>query len=142
MIEKRHGLCGCWKLTALAMEFQVSKRRETPFGADPNGYLILTPEGRMMTLITAKGRQFGQTDALLAGLFRSMMSYTGKYRVEGERFITCVDASWNEAWNGTEQERFFKIEGDRLDIVSGWAPHLGLPEKPLARGIISWSREA
>lgn len=141
MVENRLGLCGSWRLVSFEMEFQVSKQREYPYGIDPAGYLVLTPEGRMMALITAKDRQLGQSDAQLAALFRTMMSYTGRYRVEDDRFITKVDVSWNQAWTGSEQERNFRIEGDRLEIVSGWIPHLGLPDKPLMRGILTWKRE-
>jgi hypothetical protein len=47
-----------------------------------------------------------------------MLAYTGRYRVEGHDFITTVEVSWNEEWNGTEQRRHFRIEGNRLFIES------------------------
>ena len=30
-----------------------------------------------------------------------MMAYTGRYRIDEDRFITKIDSSWNEAWNGS-----------------------------------------
>ena len=69
-----------------------------------------------------------------------MVAYTGKYRVEGEEFITTVDASWNEWWNGTEQRRRFKIDGDRLIIESTPAASILLPGKVDFRKIV-WERE-
>jgi hypothetical protein len=51
-----------------------------------------------------------------------MISYSGIYRVENDRFITKVDTSWNEAWVGTEQERFVKLEGDTMTLTSAWQP--------------------
>lgn len=110
-------------------------------GANPSGYLILAPDGRMMALITAKDRAPGGSDTEQAALFRTMVSYTGRYRIDGARFVTKVDLSWNETWTGTEQERFFKIEGNRLDIISAWQPSPYLPGAPMARAILRWERE-
>jgi len=133
-------LLGSWKLVSFELELRNSKERQRPFGANPNGYLILGSDGRMMTLITAKARTPGQTDSEVVALFRTMMSYTGRYRIEGERFITKVDASWNEAWTGSEQARFFKIDGDRLAIISDWAPSATLPDARMVRAILAWER--
>jgi hypothetical protein len=70
-----------------------------------------------------------------------MFAYSGTYRVEADRFITKVDVSWNESWTGTEQVRFFEVDGDRLDIISAWAPSAVIPEKPMVRGILTFERE-
>lgn len=93
-----------------------------------------------MTLITGEGRKPGSTPEERAALFSSMLSYTGIYRLEGDQFITKVDHSWNEAWNGTDQVRFYKLAGDKLDIVSAWTVATTLPERPTVRGILSWER--
>ena len=69
-----------------------------------------------------------------------MLAYTGKYRIEGNDFITVVDASWNEAWNETEQRRHFRMEGDRLFIESAPAPSLLFQGKVDFRRIV-WERE-
>jgi hypothetical protein len=37
-----------------------------------------------------------------------MTAYTGRFRVEGNRLITSVDAAWVPAREGTEQPRFFE----------------------------------
>jgi hypothetical protein len=55
-----------------------------------------------MALTTAEARAPGETEPEHAALHKSMLAYTGKYRLEGEEFITTVDASWNESWNGTD----------------------------------------
>ena len=139
--DDRAKLAGIWKLTAFDMEFQQSAERRAAFGGKrSSGYLIFTPEGRMMVLITAEGRKSGAATEDRAALFSSMISYTGLYRVEGDKFITRVDHSWNEAWNGTDQVRFYKLSGDNLDIVSAWAPAATIPERPVVRGVLSWER--
>jgi hypothetical protein len=60
-------------------------------------------------------------------LLRSMTAYTGRFRVEGDKFITTVDGAWNEVFKSREQVRFFKLEGDTMTIrvperASGLAP--------------------
>jgi hypothetical protein len=82
-----------------------------------------------MALTTADNRSAGEGDVEWAALYRSMLAYTGRYRVEGDEFITTVEASWNETWNGTEQRRRFLIEGDRLIVESALAPSICFPGK-------------
>ena len=59
----------------------------------------------MASQITAATRKAGTSDAERAELHKTMIAYSGKYRVEDKAFITTVDMSWNEAWNGTEQRQ-------------------------------------
>jgi hypothetical protein len=54
----------------------------------------------------------------VAALHKSMLAYSGKYRVEGNDFVTTVEVSWNEEWNGSEQRRHFRIDGEKLFITS------------------------
>ena len=42
--------------------------------------------------------------------------------MDDERAVHRIDASWNEAWTGTDQVRFYKLDGDRLTISSAPAP--------------------
>ena len=51
-----------------------------------------------------------------------------------------MDVSWNPAWNGTDQVRFYKLDGDRLQVTSAWAPSVKLPEAPITRGVLMWER--
>ena len=121
-------LIGTWKLVA----FENRVDNEPPIfqlGARPTGYLIFTREGRVMTVLTGEGRKAGTGDAERVALHKSMFAYTGKYRVEGKNLITAVDVSWNEAWNGTEIRRDFRIEGDKLFVESAPAPSFNFPGK-------------
>ncbi len=69
-----------------------------------------------------------------------MMAYTGAYRVEGDKFITKVDASWNPAWTGMDLVRFFNFEGDRLHILTAWPANTLFPGSPMTRGFVIWER--
>jgi hypothetical protein len=93
-----------------------------------------------MVLTTAEARKGGMGEAERAALQKSMLAYTGKYRIEGNDLIVVVDVSWNEEWNGTEQRRHFRLEGDQLSIESAPAPSILFPGKNEVRRIV-WKRE-
>jgi hypothetical protein len=131
---------GIWKIVSWESEFQATGEREPVMGKNPTGYIIFTPEGRMMTVITGEGRKQPKTDQDRADLLKSMFAYTGKYRLEGDKWITKVDVAWNPAWVGTEQVRFFKVDGDRLQVMSVWVQSTTRPEKGVGRAIITWER--
>jgi hypothetical protein len=132
-------LVGTWKLVS----WQVIPENGPPqnvFGAHPKGFLILTHEGRIMVMTTAENRRPGMGDAERAALHKSMLAYSGRYRVEGSDFITTVEISWNEEWNGTEQRRHFRVEGNKLFVESAIAPSILFPGKTDFRRIV-WERE-
>jgi hypothetical protein len=108
-------------------------------GKNPTGYIIFTPEGRMMGIITGEGRKAPNADQDRARLLDSMSAYTGIYRLEGDKWITKVDVAWHPARVGTEQVRFFKFDGDRLQVISEWMPGLSGAQQ-LGRVIITWER--
>ena len=132
-------LIGVWKLVS----WQVIVENEPPqnvFGLHPKGYLVLTREGRAIALTTAESRRPGMGDAERAELHKSMLAYSGRYRIEGNDFITRVDVSWNEEWNGTEQRRHFRLDGDKLFIETAPAPSIVFPGKTDFRRIV-WERD-
>jgi hypothetical protein len=131
-------LAGNWKL--ISWQVVVGTEVRDLFGHHPRGYLLLTPEGRAMVITTAESRKPGTDDADRAALHKSMLAYTGKYRVEGSDFITTVDISWNESWNGTEQRRHYRVEGNKLFIESAPAPSILFPGQTDFRRIV-WERE-
>src|SRR5215475_15933964 len=91
-------LVGTWRLVSRQVITENSPPQDV-FGAHPKGFLILTSEGRSMVLTTAETRRPGMGEAERAALHKSMLSYAGRYRVEGQDFITTVEVSWNEEWN-------------------------------------------
>jgi len=133
-------LHGIWKLVSFVQEIQETGERRLLFGKNPTGYVIFAPEGRFMTCIEAEGRKAPQTDEDRANLHKTMFAYTGVYRIEGDKFIVKIDVSWNPALNGTEPVRFFKLEGDRLEIVPAWAPSPTMPGRPMTRGFFTFER--
>ncbi|MEN2428410.1 lipocalin-like domain-containing protein [Chromobacterium vaccinii] len=141
MSELGAKLHGSWRLVSFEMELQESKERTQPWGADPNGHLIFGADGRMMALVTARERGPGGTDAQQAALFRTLMAYTGRYRMEGDSFIVKVDTCWNEVWNGTEQQRFYQLDGDMLEVFTAWMPNPLAAGSAMGRGVLGFARE-
>jgi len=94
----------------------------------------------MMVMVTGEGREPATTDQDRAGLLKSLTAYTGMYRIEGDKWITKVDVASSPERIGTEQPRFFKIDGDRLQESTAYMQWASQPEKGMARFIITYER--
>ena len=135
--EDRTPLVGMWRLLTFQLEYQATGERESPMGMAPTGYILFLPEGRMAVVITGEGRKAPTTDQDRAGLFSSLVAYTGPYRVDGDKWITTVEVSANPSWVGMEQTRAFQISGDRLQEATAW---LSRPGNRMARFVITYER--
>jgi Lipocalin-like domain len=137
----RDKICGVWKLVSQYYEDVETQERVAPFGDHPKGYQIATKDGRWMALATAAGRKAPKTDAERSAAFRSMIAYTGRWRLDGDAIVTRVEAAWNEEWVGSEQIRFVRFEGDdRLHLESPPQPHPNLLGR-MVRIKVVWQRE-
>jgi Lipocalin-like domain len=140
MRDAKDKLIGTWKIVSAVMEDVETKEQKLLWGEHPNGYIVLTPSGRWIVVQTAEGRKAPETDADRSAAFRSMLAYSGRYHIEGDKIIIKVDIAWDESWNGTEQVRFYRIEGDRLHIEAAPQPYANFGGKVM-RGILIWARE-
>jgi hypothetical protein len=138
--ELRQKIVGTWKLVSVVYEDQETKALTPVLGEHPRGRQIATADGRWLALVTAEGRPVPKTDEERAQALRSMIAYTGRFRVEGGKVVTKVEAAWNEAWVGGEQTRFIRFEGDRLFIESPPMPHPNQNNR-VVRVIVIWDRE-
>ena len=87
--------------------------------------------------LTGEGRTAPTSDQDRADLFKSLVAYTGPYRVDGGKWITTVGVPMNPAWVDTEQTRVFQISGDRLHEMTAWAAR---PDNRMARAVIMYER--
>ena len=133
-------IVGTWKLVSVVYEDAHTGERAPVLGDHPKGYQIATRAGRWLALVTADGRRVPQTDQDRAAALRSMIAYTGVYRVEDGNVVTKVEAAWNEAWVGTEQVRAYRFEGDRLHLESPPQPHPNVDAR-MVRIIVTWDRD-
>jgi hypothetical protein len=135
-------LSGVWRLRSYFLRDVETSERFDPFGARPNGVLILLPCGRLSALLTAEGQKQPASEAEEADAFRRMIAYSGQFRLEPpDQFVTKVDVAWSQPWVGSEQVRKFALDGDALDIISAptRSPFTG---DAVVEGVISWVREA
>ena len=138
--ELRQRIVGTWKLVSVVYEDQETKTLTPVLGEKPRGRQIATADGLWLALVTAEKRPVPKTDEERAQALRSMIAYTGRYRVERGKVVTKVEAAWNEAWVGGEQTRFIRFEGDQLFIESPPMPHPNQNDR-VVRVIVIWDRE-
>ncbi len=133
-------LHGIWKLVSSEAEIRATGAKEPVMGKGAAGFAMFSPEGRVFIILTGEGRKPAKNDHDLAMLMNSLISYTGTYRVEGSTWTTRVDVAWSPELVGTEQVRSFRIDGDRLEVVTPWAVHPNWPGKGVLRGVLTFER--
>ena len=133
-------LVGSWRLVSLGATYTDTKERIEFYGPHPTGYMVLSPNGRIIFLFTRADRTPPQTDADRATLFSAMTAYTGRVRIEAEdRFVITVDLAWDPGWTG-EQIRYFTLEGHRLKIRTPAQMHPQMGSRQFV-GDLVWERE-
>ncbi|HKD30018.1 MAG TPA: lipocalin-like domain-containing protein [Xanthobacteraceae bacterium] len=119
-------LLGTWKMLSWRREIAATGQQVDALGPDPVGFINYGADGRFYAIVTSKDRtppvRFPPTDDEKLNLFNTMLAYTGTYTLDDEEVVHHVDASWNQAGTGTDQVRFYKLNGDKLSITSARAP--------------------
>ena len=132
-------LVGNWKMVSYLTEELATGEKTALLGEHPKGYLIYTPEGRMMALSVHETRSPPKTDEDRINLHKNMVAYSGRYTVEGNKVVHHIDISWNQSWTGTDQVRFFKLEGNTLTIKT--APTKNPITGMESTSVVVWERE-
>ena len=132
-------LAGSWKLKSWTIQIMGGEATE-PFGPNPKGRAVFTPDGYVSFIIVAANRKPAKNDAESAALLKTLLAYTGKFTIDGDKFTTKVDASWNELQTGSDQVRFFKVEGDKLSLRTAEIVSAVYAGKNVV-GTLTWERE-
>jgi hypothetical protein len=107
-------IVGSWRLVTWVEVETESKAVHTAFGD------TYTPDGRMSLFIIDPKRKPSSgpkpTDAEAVDLYRTMIAYSGAYSLEGNKVTHKIEVSWNQAWTGTNQQRFIEVKDDQLII--------------------------
>jgi hypothetical protein len=113
-------LIGTWKLKSFVREVSGTSERYNQLGDNPNGYVGYSRDGRMYAILVAGDRATppvdAHSDAERLQLYKTMIAYGGTYTVDNEKVVHHVDISWNGAYTGTQQVRFYKLDGDTLTL--------------------------
>jgi Lipocalin-like domain len=149
MDEALAPLVGSWRLVSVETIIAPSSaptgantgERVATFGATPTGRVVVTPEGRIMFLITRSDRAAPDTDAGRAALLNATIAYSGRVRADGPgAFITSVELSLFPEEIGGEKRRLFMIDGDRLTITRPAQPSRVTGGR-IAQSTLVWTRE-
>jgi hypothetical protein len=132
-------LVGTWKLKSCFMEDVETKERKAVWGERPNGTLILTAAGDWIVVQTSECRKAPQSDDDRCAAFRSLLAYSGKYRIDGQKILIDVEISWDESWTGTEQVRLFSLDGNQLHIEAAPQRYANLGDSVM-RAVLIWER--
>lgn len=125
-------LIGTWDLVSLYGESKEGEIWQV-YGEHPLGTLIYTPEGTMATILMQQGRPSFSSDLTnpspeeLQAAFFGFDAYCGSYTLDTDnRSVTHhLMASRLPSWEGTDQVRFYEIEGEKLTIRSAPIPARG-----------------
>ena len=113
-------LAGTYSFVAVSQTNAQGQKNE-PFGASPQGLIVLTPEGRYVSALMKQGlpkfagnMRAQATPEENKAVVEGSLAHYGKYAVEGDTIIFHIEKATFPNWDGTTQRRTFKVEGDRL----------------------------
>jgi hypothetical protein len=113
-------LIGTWAMKSFVFEPVGGGQSYYPLGEHAQGYISYASDGRMYLIQTAadRARPHGllPTDEERVKLHQSMAAYAGTYTTDNGKLIHHVDISWNESWTGSDQVRFYTVDGNTLTI--------------------------
>jgi len=138
-MDAQNQLIGSWRLVSFELE-GTDGSISHPYGEDLTGYLFYNEDGYMSSAFMSAGRA-GEDGADLAQAatrngYDQFMAYCGGFSVEGDKIRHRVEVSSLEVWIGTIQERWFKLDGDRLELLT--APLSVGSDAPVGR--LVWER--
>jgi Lipocalin-like domain len=114
-------ILGSWRMTSWVTRDVATGERQDALGQNPGGTVVYTPQRVTFLIIKsnrARPEQLPPSDEEKIALFDTMFAYSGAYTVESDRVVHHVDLSWNEAWSGTDQVRFCKVDEQTLTYTS------------------------
>jgi len=113
-------LVGTYKMVSQVRDVKGSGPAEN-MGKSPRGHMMISPT-HLVVFYTAQTRKPGTSVAERAALYDTLNGYSGRYRIEGSKLITSVEASRNENQTGTSDVRNFAWSGKRLTLTTESRP--------------------
>jgi hypothetical protein len=137
--EVRTALVGAWRLLSLR-SVQPDGSVDYPLGPDAIGQIVYSANGRMSAQLMRAGQprfQAGDaqqaTDEEKLTAYQAYTGYFGSFRIDPEAgaVIHEVQGSTFPNMIGTDQVRYYRIDGDRLDLEA---------DSPQGRSHVAWQR--
>lgn len=127
MTDTREKLLGTWQLVSWYNALEDGTRIY-PLGADASGYISYSTHGYVFVHLTAAGRRPYRTNDPFGGsaeedeaAIKSLISYAGPYECFADRAVHRVTQASCPNWVGSEQVRFIRFEGERLELSASGA---------------------
>lgn len=133
-------IIGTWQLVSYQVELQATGEFIDAMGEEPRGRVIFTPDGWVAFNLEGTGREPAKSDEDRAHLMNTLVAYIGRYRIEGNQWVTTVQTAWAPEWVGTEQRRTVKISGNIAQVVTPWRKMPNWAADQMSRSIIKFSR--
>jgi hypothetical protein len=132
---------GAWRLKSAYFVAQRTGDRVDVLGTEPFGYALFESSGRMVSLLTSGAGTRAAWASDPAALHNSMVAYTGRWSVDGDKIVMQVDGAWDPSWVGTEQIRHFTFDGRTLSLRTAPIEHPSFPGENVI-GYVDWEKEA
>jgi len=133
---------GTWKLQSYVRERLSDGYRHNQFGNAPEGYIGYAADGRMYAIFACrdrvKPRDVVPSDEESVELLATMVAYAGTFSISGNVIVHHIDTSWNQAWTGTDQTRYYVLHGDTLTVTT--VPYQSYRDGIMGRSILVWRR--
>ena len=125
-------IVGLWKVTSFTHKDPATGQESHPYGEHPVAYLLFTRGGHTTYVLFGENRKapagLVPTDAESAELFKSLIAYSGTYKVGGNTVVSYLDGSWVQSWTGTERKPQVEVSGNKLTITAQLqSPNTGQP---------------
>ncbi|EIZ82824.1 hypothetical protein WYO_4700 [Methylobacterium sp. GXF4] len=133
-------IVGTWELVSYKVEDKETGALIDAMGSAPRGRLIFTQDGWVAFNLEGTDRRPAETDADRAALMKTLVAYIGRYRIEGDQWITHVQTAWAPEWVNTEQRRSITLHGDEADVMTPWRIMPNWDAGRLSRSIIRFRR--
>jgi hypothetical protein len=122
-------LIGTWRVVAFENREAGQGAWDHPFGLHPRGYFVYDATGHVSIQISddtppakfASGDDHAPTPEEAKGAYLRYVAYFGTFTVDESRHVVIhhVEGSLRPSYMGTDQERPFVIQGNRLEIGDG-----------------------
>ncbi|MEO5964752.1 MAG: lipocalin-like domain-containing protein [Candidatus Limnocylindrales bacterium] len=120
-------LVGTWRLRAWTAT--ADDGVEHPMGEPPEGILVYTADGTMITTIGRAGRppidgvdMLGGPEAQRLEAFTTFIAYSATFRMDGSDVVHDVTMSLFPNWIGTQQRRHVALSDDGRHLVLSTDP--------------------
>lgn len=136
----RQHLIGTWDLVSYKVEEKETGAFFNAMGPSPRGRVIFTEDGWVAFNLEGSHRYAATGKSDYADLMKTLVAYIGRYRVEGNQWITEVHTAWAPEWVGTEQRRTVIVRDNCAEVTTPWRKMPNWLQGKLSRSIIRFQR--